>query len=88
MENNQIVLNLNENVSIILSADTPDMQALIDKIVENRDKIDIEDISVTIPEGSNFDKEGFEIMIKNVIKEYLETLKLENTNFVSKLGQI
>lgn len=88
MENNQIALNLTEKISIILSADTPDMQTLIDKIVENRDIIDIEDISVTIPEGSNFDKEGFEFMIKNVIKEYLETLKLENTNFVSKQGQI
>lgn len=88
MENNQIVLNLNENVSIVLSADTPDMQALIDKIVENRDKINIEDISVTIPKDSNFDKEGFEFMIKNVIKEYLETLNLENTNFINKQGQI
>lgn len=84
MENNQIALNLTEEISVELSADTPDMQTLIDKIVENRDIINIKNISVTIPEGSNFDKEGFECMIKNVIKEYLETLKLEENNFVSK----
>ncbi|MFR2738317.1 MAG: hypothetical protein ACLTDX_10895 [[Clostridium] innocuum] len=84
MENNQIALNLTEEISVELSADTTDMQTLIDKIVENRDIINIKNISVTIPEGSNFDKEGFECMIKNVIKEYLETLKLEENNFVSK----
>lgn len=84
MENNQIALNLTEEISVELSADTPDMQTLIDKIVESRDIIDIKNISVTIPKGSNFDKEGFECMIKNVIKEYLETLKLEENNFASK----
>ena len=57
------------------------MQTMIDKIVENRDVIKIEDIHVDIPEESNFDKEGFEFMIKNVINEYLETLKLEENNF-------
>lgn len=81
MESNQIILNLTETCRVILSADTPDMQTMIDKIVENRDVIKIEDIHVDIPEESNFDKEGFEFMIKNVIKEYLETLKLEENNF-------
>ena len=59
MENNQITLNLTKKIKIKLSADTPDMQTLIDKIVENRNEIQIENISVSIPEGSNFDKEGF-----------------------------
>ena len=81
MENNQIILNLTETCRVILSADTPDMQTMIDKIVENRDVIKIEDIHVDIPEESNFDKEWFEFMIKNVINEYLETLKLEENNF-------
>ena len=81
MENNQIILNLTETCRVILSADTPDMQTMIDKIVENRDVIKIEDIHVDITEESIFDKEGFEFMIKNVINEYLETLKLEENNF-------
>ena len=81
MENNQIILNLTETSRVLLSADTPDMQTMIDKIVECRDEIKIEDIHVDVPEKSNFDKEGFEFMIKNVIKEYLETLKLEESNF-------
>ena len=87
MENNQINLNLTESVSVVLKADTPDMQTLIDKIVENRSSINVDNIRVTIPDGSNFDKEGFELMMKEVVKEYLKTLELENINFKNNEAQ-
>lgn len=81
MENNQIILNLTDEVKVELSADTPDMQTLIDDIVKYRNVIKPDNISVEIPEGSTFDKDGFEIMIRNVIREYLETLELEDIYF-------
>lgn len=87
MENNQINLNLTESVSVVLKSDTPDMQTLIDKIIENRGNINVDNISVTIPDGSNFDKEGFELMMKEVVKEYLKTLELENINFKNNEAQ-
>lgn len=87
MENNQINLNLTESVSVVLKSDTPDMQTLIDKIIENRGNINVDNISVTIPDGSNFDKEGFELMMKEVVKEYLKTLELENINFKNNESQ-
>lgn len=87
MENNQINLNLTERVSVVLKSDTPDMQTLIDKIIENRGNINVDNISVTIPDGSNFDKEGFELMMKEVVKEYLKTLELENINFKNNESQ-
>lgn len=87
MENNQINLNLTESVSVVLKSDTPDMQTLIDKIIENRGNINVDNISVTIPDCSNFDKEGFELMMKEVVKEYLKTLELENINFKNNEAQ-
>lgn len=87
MENNQINLNLTERVSVVLKSDTPDMQTLIDKIIENRGNINVDNISVTIPDGSNFDKEGFELMMKEIVKEYLKTLELENINFKNNESQ-
>lgn len=79
MENETIQLRLNKTVSVELSSDTPDMQTMIDIIVENRATINIDDITVSCPDDSDFDKEGFEEMIKEVIKQYLETLRLEES---------
>ncbi len=79
MENEKIQLRLNETVSVELSSDTPDMQTMIDIIVENRATINIDDITVSCPDDNDFDKEGFEEMIKEVIKQYLETLRLEES---------
>lgn len=79
MENEKIQLRLNETVSVELSSDTPDMQTMIDIIVENRATINIDDITVSCSDDNDFDKEGFEEMIKEVIKQYLETLRLEES---------
>lgn len=80
---NKIILNLNDKLKVELSSDTPDMQTVIDLIVNNRETIKSECINVTIPQGSKFDKEGFESMIRKVIVEYLKTLNLEKTEYLS-----
>lgn len=81
MENEKIQLRLNKTVSVELSSDTPDMQTMIDIIVENRTTINIDDITVSCSDDIDFDKEGFEEMIKEVIKQYLETLRLEESHY-------
>lgn len=81
MENEKIQLRLNKTVSVELSSDTPDMQTMIDIIVENRATINIDDITVSCSDDIDFDKEGFEEMIKEVIKQYLETLRLEESYY-------
>lgn len=81
MENEIIQLRLNKTVSVELSSDTPDMQTMIDIIVENRATINIDDITVSCSDDIDFDKEGFEEMIKEVIKQYLETLRLEESYY-------
>lgn len=81
MENEKIQLRLNKTVSVELSSDTPDMQTMIDIIVENRTTINIDDITVSCSDDIDFDKEGFEEMIKEVIKQYLETLRLEEYHY-------
>ena len=66
---------------IKLSSDTPNIQDIIEKIVENRKTLNVECIKVISDGVENFDKDGFEQMIKDVIIKYLETLKLEEIEF-------
>ena len=88
MENGKIILVLGEEINVELSSNTPDMQKMIDTIVKNREKINLDKIDVQISENSNFDKQGFIEMIKNVINAYLEDLKLEEINYTNSLQNV
>ncbi len=88
MENDKIILVLGEEINVELSSNTPDMQKMIDTIVKNREKINLDKIDVQISENSNFDKQGFIEMIKNVINAYLEDLKLEEINYTNSLQNV
>lgn len=88
MENDKIILVLGEEINVELSSNTPDMQKMIDTIVKNREKISLDKIDVQISENSNFDKQGFIEMIKNVINAYLEDLKLEEINYTNSLQNV
>ena len=81
MENKMIQLILKDDVVIKLSSDTPNIQDIIEKIVENRKTLNVDCIKVISDGVENFDKDGFEQMIKDVIIKYLETLKLEEIEF-------
>lgn len=88
MENDKIILVLGEEINVELSSNTPDMQKMIDTIVKNREKINLDKIDVQISENSNFDKQGFIEMIENVINAYLEDLKLEEINYTNSLQNV
>lgn len=81
MANDEIELILSENVTVHLTSNTPDMDTFVKKIVENRDKLDPEKITVNVPDGINFDTEGFLNMVKKIVTKYLEVIKLETDNF-------
>ncbi len=75
MENKELVLKINDK-KLVLTSNTPDMNKIIEFIVDNKNDIHIDDVSVEV-DDDKFDKKGFEEMIKGVISDYLESLKLQ-----------
>lgn len=75
METKKVILKINKK-EIELTSNTPDMQKIIDFIVENRENINVDEISIETND-EQFDKNGFEEMIKEVVNEYLNKIKLE-----------
>ena len=55
----KIKVNLSNKVAIELDSDNPDIRKLVEKIVDNRDKIVLNDVKIECKE-SNFDSKGFE----------------------------
>ena len=79
--NEKIIVHLNNEVNVELNANNPNVQELINKLVENRDTINADDIAIDYQGDLNFDKDGFSNMLKKIIKKYLEALKLDLDTF-------
>ncbi len=88
METNSIVVKLNGQNSVTLTSNTPEIKNLIEKIIENRSNINVEDIIVECPEGSNFDAEGFKIVLVNTIGKYLKSVEINETNLKTCLEKL
>lgn len=75
---NKIKLNLTKNDYLELDSHTPNMQNMIDEIVRLRDIIEVNEISVEVGENTEFDKDGFIKMMKEIIGNYLEQIRLND----------
>ncbi len=78
---NEVRIILLENVEVSLATDTPDIQNLIDTIVRNKESIDPDNIKVIAPQNSKFDEKGFEEILKNTIRTFLEDIQIENKKY-------
>ncbi|MDO4466840.1 MAG: hypothetical protein Q4C49_07510 [Bacillota bacterium] len=76
----RIILKLDESNSIDIDSNTPDMNAIIELIVNLKDTIDSEKISIICEEPS-FDKIGFEKMMKEIIKRFIDEINIEKKSF-------
>ena len=86
MENKELVLKINDK-KLVLTSNTPDMNKIIEFIVDNKNDIHIDDVSVEV-DDDKFDKKLFEEMIKGVISDYLESLKLQKEQLDSIIKDI
>ena len=77
----KIIVHLTSQVNVELNSNNPDIEELINKIVENRDSIHVETLWIDYFNNSSFDKDGFESMLKKIIERYLNALKLDFETF-------
>ena len=72
MENN-IIIKFSEDLFVTLSSDNPNIGELMNCIVENKDKIDLEKLEVQCP-FEDFDKEGFKQILKYSLASFCKDL--------------
>lgn len=83
---NDILVKLNEETTVSISSDSPDLSELVRKLIQikelNIDKIVVESVS------SNFDKDSFEQAIKEAVKEIREELILNKESYEKAIKQL
>ena len=82
---NQTTLKVNllpdvQEASIELTSSSPNLDAFVEKIVEYRDEIDVEKITVTC-DDEKFDADSFKEIVSTSIKDFLDAIALEQTKF-------
>lgn len=70
----------NQEASVELASSSPDLDAFVKKIVEYKEKIDIEKIAVTC-DDENFDVDSFKEIVSTSIKDFLDAIALEQKKF-------
>lgn len=71
----KIKVSLFNKVAIELDSDNPDIRKLVEKIVDNRDKIVLNDVKIECKE-SNFDSKGFKKIVVALISKTLSEIKI------------
>jgi N-acetylglutamate synthase-like GNAT family acetyltransferase len=82
MENNKIKIEIKGLQVHEVDNSNPSFSELIKEIVKNIDKIDLTKISVKSSD-ENFDNEGFEEILKDSIKEFIDKAKIESDSIES-----
>lgn len=77
MENN-ITVKFTDNLFVTLSSDNPNIEELMNCIVENRDKIDLDKLEVQCSFES-FDIEGFKHILKKSLTSFCKDLIFNKT---------
>lgn len=82
---NKITIKFSEELNDIhLESNTPDLDGLIRFVVENKERINVERITV-ICDDTNFDKKGFSEILKKSIKDFLEKIVLNEKQFKEQI---
>ena len=87
MSDNKITLSFNDTDRIVLDGKNPSIKEVVEKITEIKERINPSNIKV-VCSSENFDTEGFEKMISNIVKEYLEKIKINKVNHDNCLAEI
>ena len=77
----------NQDACAELTSSSPDLDTFVEKIVEYKDEIDVGKIKVTC-DDENFDIGSFEEIISASIKDFLEKIALEKSEFDKAIASL
>lgn len=87
MADKTVTISMGEGLSICLSSDSPDIKALVKLISDNRDSIDVEQITVSSTNAS-FDETSFKEVIHDLVLDYLKEIELDTQKYREALSNI
>lgn len=77
----------NQDASVELSSNSPDLDEFVGKIVKYKEEIDTEKITVTC-DDEKFDTNSFKEIIVTSIKNFLEKVSLEQQAFETEIARL
>lgn len=85
MEDNKIYIYFDESNSFTLNSDNPDLESLMKKAIELKDKINLDSIEIKC-NTENFDSDGFKKIIKNSFQKFYNDIdiNIEDLNKILK----
>jgi len=83
---NQIKVILTDNTEILIDNNTPDLNELVECIINNREYINVENIKVYC-ELDSFDSDGFTEIIKLSVEQFLNEIELDKQAFKTLSSQ-
>lgn len=84
MATDKIKVILVEGCEVELASDSPDVKFLVSTITRNRESIDPEKIRVEC-DNSEFDAASFAEVVQELVRDYLEAIKLERESLEAEL---
>ena len=81
---NSIKVIFTKEISITLSSDNPNIEEMMKVAIENKDKIDLEKITVDC-EIDSFDSEGFKSIVKKSLETFYKDIELNKKELESIL---
>ena len=87
IENAVIVINITEEDKVELNSNNPDIDAFVRKIIEKRNEINADKITVNC-DAEGFDIDGFTTMIRETVKKCLQEIKLDEEQLQAALKKL
>lgn len=85
--NQSLTITLTKDCVVTLTSDNPNLDSLIEAFIENKDSIDINNISVE-SSNSKFDKESFKDILISSFNSFSEDLKLEKEKYDLEINKL
>ena len=84
--NNIKVIFDSEN-NFVLTSNNPDLDRLISVVVDIKDKCDFSKLKIET-DNKEFDKDGFEVILKSSISSFLSDIKINKENLQKAINSI
>lgn len=87
MANNVVTVNLDDNHKVDLLTDSPNISELVEEVVNIKDSLDIDAITVDC-DLETFDAKSFTEVIQESVRFFVQELQIETEKYNAAVGNL
>ena len=87
MANNVVTVNLDDNHKVDLLTDSPNISELVEEVVNIKDSLDIDAITVDC-DLETFDVKSFTEVIQESVRSFVQELQIETEKYNAAVGNL